>query len=77
MNNLAGNTPIETSTKSSLLELVLGGVPTSVTPISGNRSIESLAAMRFKASALPFQAESLAVVVEMEQGLLERFVEHE
>eukprot|EP00505_MAST-04D_sp_SCG-Rhode-Island_P000991 Stramenopile-MAST_4_protein_991 len=74
VNNFAGNTHIETSTQSSLLELVLGGLPTSVTPISGNRSIESLPAMRFKASALPFQAESLAVVVEMEQGLLEQFL---
>ena len=57
-----------------LLQLILDGIPISVSPISGNRSIETPTQLNFKTSALPFKPESAKIVAKMSQKDLEKFL---
>ena len=57
-----------------LLQLILDGVPVTVSPISGNRSIETPTQITFKTSSLPFKPESVKTVMKMQQEDLESFL---
>ena len=57
-----------------LLQLILDGVPVTVSPISGNRSIETPTQLTFKTSSLPFKPESVKTVMKMQQEDLESFL---